>query len=149
MCFFCPRVEDTPKTTLCSVTLDDQSSDFLGDAISNHYWYQLYLDDLPIWGMLGEVSAAEDFLAEQEAHKELRHAKAEESYIYTHKQFSIAFNGNRVIEVNMTNENPTLVKPDAELEFTYAASWVPTTQKFSRRFDRYLDYRSGGVGWLG
>ena len=25
--------------------------------VSAHYWYQMYLDDLPIWGMVGEVRA--------------------------------------------------------------------------------------------
>jgi hypothetical protein len=23
--------------------------------VDHHYWYQLYLDDLPIWGMVGEA----------------------------------------------------------------------------------------------
>ena len=25
-------------------------------AVLNHYWYQMYIDDLPIWGIIGEVS---------------------------------------------------------------------------------------------
>ena len=25
--------------------------------VAAHYWYQMYLDDLPIWGMVGEVRA--------------------------------------------------------------------------------------------
>ena len=28
-------------------------------AVKNHYWYQMYLDDLPIWGMVGELAAPE------------------------------------------------------------------------------------------
>lgn len=24
--------------------------------VSNHYWYQMYLDELPVWGMVGEVT---------------------------------------------------------------------------------------------
>jgi len=26
--------------------------------VEQQYWYQLYLDDLPIWGMVGAVSSS-------------------------------------------------------------------------------------------
>jgi hypothetical protein len=29
--------------------------------VDEHYWYQMYLDDLPIWGMIGEVRPLLDF----------------------------------------------------------------------------------------
>lgn len=28
--------------------------------VEHHYWYQLYLDDLPIWGMVGEAGEEHD-----------------------------------------------------------------------------------------
>lgn len=24
-------------------------------AVSNHYWYQMFIDELPVWGMVGEL----------------------------------------------------------------------------------------------
>lgn len=132
--------KDTPVTKLCSVTLDDKSVDYLAVAISNHYWYQMYLDDLPIWGMLGEVLASEEYVLEMEAHKEIPHEKASETFIFTHKKFSMSYNGNRVIEVNLTSENPQSVKMGTTLEFSYSATWTPTTKSFEDRFNRYLDY---------
>lgn len=46
---------DQGKTTYCSVTLDDESYKAFVYAIKNNYWYQMYLDDLPIWGMVGDI----------------------------------------------------------------------------------------------
>ena len=34
------------------------------------------------------------------------HDIAEEVFVYTHKQFSIAYNGDQIIEVNLTSEAP-------------------------------------------
>lgn len=51
----CVCAANVPSTAVCSLTLDAESSEFFQYAVSNHYWYQLYMDDLPIWGMVGEV----------------------------------------------------------------------------------------------
>lgn len=42
-----------PSYVLCVVQVDE------------HYWYQMYLDDLPIWGMIGEVRASQHVTATQ------------------------------------------------------------------------------------
>jgi len=42
---------DCPRTEYCSITLNDDSYQAFLYAIRNHYWYQMYIDDLPIWGM--------------------------------------------------------------------------------------------------
>lgn len=57
-------------------------------AVKNHYWYQMYLDDLPIWGIVGEMEN-----------------NGEDLYIWTHKKFEIGHNGDQIVEVNLTSEN--------------------------------------------
>jgi transmembrane 9 superfamily protein 3 len=96
-------------------------------AVDQQYWYELFLDDLPMWGMVGEV---------------LRDAKAGsmERHIFTHRTLSIAYNVNRIIEVNLTSENPVLIKAGAKLDFTYAVRWKETNKSFDDRFNRYLEY---------
>jgi len=42
---------DCPRTEYCSITLTDDSYQAFLYAIRNHYWYQMYIDDLPIWGL--------------------------------------------------------------------------------------------------
>jgi transmembrane 9 superfamily protein 3 len=53
---------------------------------------------------------------------------------------SITYNGNRIIEVNLTSENPQPIEVGRKLEFTYSAHWKPTTKPFESRFTRYLEY---------
>lgn len=53
---------------------------------------------------------------------------------------SISYSGNRVIEVNLTSENPVPIEIGQSLKFTYTAKWKETNKPFERRFDRYLEY---------
>lgn len=66
------------KTEYCAVQLDEAKYKAFVYAVKNHYWYQMYIDDLPIWGVVGEV-------------------KDNNFYIWTHKKFEIGkrgFGGN-------------------------------------------------------
>jgi len=116
---------NTPTTLICSVNLDEAKAGKFKHAVKNQYWYQLFLDDLPIWGMVGEV---------------LTDANGEDKYfLYTHKKFSISYNNERIIEVNLTAENPIPIKEGDSISFTYSVDWYPTLTKFEHRFDKYLD----------
>uniref|UniRef100_A0A672LIA7 Transmembrane 9 superfamily member n=1 Tax=Sinocyclocheilus grahami TaxID=75366 RepID=A0A672LIA7_SINGR len=41
--------EEVMQTTYCDIELDKPKRDAFVYAIKNHYWYQMYIDDLPIW----------------------------------------------------------------------------------------------------
>lgn len=113
-------------TVVCSTKVDEEVQDMFEYAVENHYWYNLVLDELPIWAMVGETRANSS-------------DPDGDSLVYLHKRFSIAYNQDRVIEVNMTNENPTPLHLNSKLDFTYEVNWVETDKKFSHRFNRYLD----------
>lgn len=38
------------KTKYCEITLTEEKYQAFDYAVKNHYWYQMYIDDLPIWG---------------------------------------------------------------------------------------------------
>jgi len=121
------------KSSLCTMTINYDQSAALVRSIEDKYWYQMYVDDLPLWGMVG------DMLGESEKDMELK------PHIYTHKSFSFAYNDNRVIEVNLTSEEPELLKPIKKgetqtLTMTYSVNWPASTKTFKNRFDRYLDF---------
>lgn len=42
--------DDVMQSTYCEIDLDKPTRDAFVYAIKNHYWYQMYIDDLPIWG---------------------------------------------------------------------------------------------------
>ena len=115
------------REDVCDMTLTKETVKEFDIAIDQQYWYELYLDDLPMWGMVGEV---------------LRDEKSgeREHHIFTHRSLSLTYNGNQIIEANLTSENPVSVLPGAQLSFTYSVQWKKTNKAFASRFDRYLEY---------
>ena len=91
-------------------------------AVKNHYWYQMYLDDLPIWGIVGE-----------------KDEKGDNYYIWTHKKFEIGYNGDRISDVNLTSEGRTKLQLGESIAFSYEVIWKPSKTKYEDRFDKYLD----------
>jgi transmembrane 9 superfamily protein 3 len=118
--------KDKQSTVICTKVLSEKDVEQFIYAIKNQYWYQLFLDDLPVWGMVGEVLEGDA-------------TGGEKLYIYTHQKFVITYNNDRVIEVNLTSENPVALSTTANLAFTYSVSWHPTSTPFEARFDKYLD----------
>jgi transmembrane 9 superfamily member 3 len=114
--------QDTPKTDICHVDLNKEKYDLFAYSIRNHYWYQMYIDDLPIWGIVGEYDEKE------KAH-----------YLWTHKKFEIGYNNDRIVDVNLTSENKLKLSPGIAIHFTYEVIWKQSTIKFEDRFDKYLD----------
>lgn len=41
---------DNAKAPYCEIELNDEKLKAFNYAVKNHYWYQMYIDDLPIWG---------------------------------------------------------------------------------------------------
>ncbi|CAF1245058.1 unnamed protein product [Adineta ricciae] len=113
---------DKPRTDICEKTMTPEAYDELTYAIKNHYWYQMFIDDLPIWGIVGEMDES-----------------GKSAFIWTHKKFEIAYNEDRIIDVNLTSEAKVNIKPNTVLKFTYEVIWKPTSIPFAKRFDKYLD----------
>merc|ERR1712071_341459 len=108
-------------TPYCEVELNEEKSKAFIYAVKNHYWYQMYLDDLPIWGVVGEIDDNNDF------------------YVYTHKKFEIGFNGKQIVDVNLTSQNKVKIEQGAIISFTFEVNWKSSNVKFEDRFDKYLD----------
>lgn len=113
------------KKEYCSTKLTEAKYKAFVYAIRNHYWYQMYIDDLPIWGIIGEVESGED--------------GKNEYYLWTHKKLDIGYNEDMIVDVNLTSEGKVKLEPDMELPFTYQVTWRTSTIHFSQRFEKYLD----------
>eukprot|EP00002_Diphylleia_rotans_P037417 TRINITY_DN8356_c0_g1_i1.p1 TRINITY_DN8356_c0_g1~~TRINITY_DN8356_c0_g1_i1.p1 ORF type:complete len:592 (-),score=81.51 TRINITY_DN8356_c0_g1_i1:447-2222(-) len=126
-------LSDVEHERYCSVILGVEENERFRSAIRNHYWFQFYLDDLPIWGMIGRVgnNSNQDTAVKDQDQK---------VFIYTHKRIAIGFNKNRIIEVNLTPESPIELKDGNVLEFTYSVIWYPVTTPFRSRYEKYLDH---------
>lgn len=132
-------LKDVTRAKVCTMALDATSAQLLSYAVSNHYWYEMYLDELPVWAMVGEVVADEDVIREIESHTEKPHGIADATYLYVHKNVTILYNDKNVIEVHLASEDAQPVAAGKSYELTYSITWVPTSKPFATRFNRYLD----------
>ncbi|XP_029154866.1 transmembrane 9 superfamily member 3 [Nylanderia fulva] len=119
--------EDISKTEYCQISLNEESQKAFVYAIKNQYWYQMYIDDLPIWGVVGELENNDGV------------AVSDSYYIWTHKKFDIGYNGKQIVDVNLTSENKVKLVQGAHIPFSYEVNWKKSNIKFEDRFDKYLD----------
>lgn len=115
--------EDVPRKTLCMVDLTKENVESFSYAVSKEYWYQMYIDGLPIWGKVGEKNPSDNKL-----------------YINTHKKFEIGYSGKQIVDINLTtDEKKVALAVGEKIEFSYEVTWKPSPVKFENRFDKYLD----------
>eukprot|EP00760_Papus_ankaliazontas_P011533 PhM_4_TR14837/c0_g1_i1/m.12118/K17087/TM9SF3; transmembrane 9 superfamily member 3 len=111
----------TPKTSLCRLQLSAEDAAKLARMVSEQYWYQLYVDELPMWASLGKMIQGKP-------------------YIYTRQHFSLARNGARLVLANLTAEEEVPVPVGGgSIDFSYSVDWTTSGIEFDNRFRRYLD----------
>lgn len=106
----------------CTVHLSETDVKDFTYAIMNEYWYQMYIDGLPVWGKVGERDESDG-----------------KFYIYSHKKFDIGRNGDQIVDVNLSTEKKELIIPGANIKFSYEVNWKASVVEFKDRFDKYLD----------
>ncbi|KAG5248484.1 transmembrane superfamily member [Salix suchowensis] len=119
--------KNVDKAVICHLELDEAKVKQFKDAIENNYWFEFFVDDLPLWGFVGELHP--DKNGENGKH-----------VLYTHKSITIQYNKDQIIHVNLTQENVKPLESGRILDLTYSVKWTLTNVSFARRFDVYLDY---------
>lgn len=115
-------MQNVPFTPYCEIFLNEEKQKAFIYAVKNHYWYQMYIDDLPIWGIVGDVDEENKVYS-----------------IWTHKKFDIGYNGDRIVDINLTSQNKMPLTLNTKIKFTYEVNWKQSDIRFEDRFDKYLD----------
>lgn len=151
--------ENVEETKVCVMgPLDEPSAQLLAFAVSNHYWYQLFIDELPIWGMVGEILAEEEVIEALERDGEKggeggvgglgsllgagapkAHGIADLTFLYTHRNLTLRYNGDRIVEATLVSERPQQIEAGRSFTLSYSVRWEETDLPFERRMDRYLE----------
>lgn len=117
---------------LCEKTLTAEELEQFAVAAEEDYYFEMFLDDLPIWGYVGD-SEEEDLV--------LGHTANSKHYLYTHLHFSIAYNGESIVAVNVSTDPSKKLDitkdPPLNVRFSYSVDWVPSTVSFADRMNRY------------
>ena len=125
------------RTVLCTIpSLSIENLTTFQRAIRDNYWYQLIVDDLPMWGFVGHLVTLGSPI-------EVQDKFPLGSYVlYTHKHFCLSFDAlGHIVHVDLTyNQEGQVLEPNVTYDFTYSMEWIPEQNvSFEDRFDRYLD----------
>jgi len=147
--------DKSKKTESCTKSaLTQAEAEKFAYAIQHRWFYQMYLDDLPVWGMVGELLPASSGkqvtlnVKAKDDRDRLEHVSDVDDlgdlkpYVYTTRNLLIKYNGDQIVQVDLTSDPHSLVRvePGAVLTFTMHIGWEATEEEFHSRFDRYLDH---------
>ncbi|XP_022638975.1 transmembrane 9 superfamily member 2 isoform X2 [Vigna radiata var. radiata] len=123
------RTEKDAKL-VCSRKLTKEQVAQFREAVKKDYYFQMYYDDLPIWGFIGTVD------------KEGKTDPSEYKYfLYKHIQFDILYNKDRVVEISARMDPHSVVDltedKEVDVDFRYTAKWKETDTSFEKRMEKY------------
>ncbi|KAF9593739.1 hypothetical protein IFM89_024877 [Coptis chinensis] len=124
--------EDKILESICNKSLNREEVEKFRDAVKNDFYFQMYYDDLPLWGFIGKVE------------EELwNHPETGRCYqLFKHVEFNILYNEDRVIEIIALSDPNSSVditeNANTNVEFTYSVSWNATSIQFANRMRKYL-----------
>ncbi|XP_059065674.1 transmembrane 9 superfamily member 2-like isoform X2 [Cryptomeria japonica] len=116
---------------LCRKKLTKEDSERFREPIKNDYYFQMYYDDLPIWGFIGNFQKGNEARPNGTTY-----------LLYTHTGFDIFYNNDRVIEINVRTDPRFTVDitedMEIEVDFKYSVNWMEIHIPFERRMDKYI-----------
>lgn len=125
---------DKENANLCTQYLERKEVEKFRKAVKNDYYFQMSLDDLPIWGFIGKVE------------KIMRPGEEAENkyFLFTHVHFEISYNEDRIIEINLSTDPLKTIDISADetmsVRFSYSVAWKETTIAFKDRMEKYSRY---------
>ncbi|KAL7490593.1 hypothetical protein ACHAWT_000162 [Skeletonema menzelii] len=139
--------------TCTTEALTEEQTALFATAANDQWFYQMYVDDLPVWGMVGEMLPDLDAAKSEKFGSDLSHleeAVAKHAleggkltpYVYTKRTLVVSYNDDRIVKVDLTSDPSSLkeVKKGMALTFELDIQWAKTNTPFHSRFDRYLDH---------
>ncbi|KAE8789355.1 hypothetical protein CFC21_062384 [Triticum aestivum] len=121
---------DHDSKAVCPKKLTKEDVAKFRNAVAKDYYFQMYYDDLPLWGFIGKVEKG---------------GKPDPSewkyYLYRHIIFDILYNNDRVIEINVHTDQSALVDltedKEVNVDFLYTVKWKETPTPFEKRMEKY------------
>eukprot|EP00124_Ichthyophonus_hoferi_P003596 Ihof_evm3s321 gene=Ihof_evmTU3s321 len=133
--------DNIESAELCPMKLKPNDVEQLKSAIEELYYFEFYLDDIPMSNFIGYLEEKKDVYPH--THKVL---------VYSHYHFNIYYNQDKVIFANISVSKPKVL-PDFDpksvadiiLPFTYGVTWSETKVEWSERRQTTVDLK---VHWL-
>jgi len=134
---------------LCEEELSPESLQQFKDAIHNNYFFEMFVDDLPMWGYIGEIFGEDMILGETENSK---------TFLYPHLHFKIGTAKGQIVTATVytqsnRREDITDTSQPKTIKFSYSVEYYEEEDfTHETRMQRYQDSRflpsSFEVHWL-
>ncbi|CAN6478875.1 unnamed protein product [Victoria cruziana] len=123
------RVDKTSES-VCKKKLSKEDVVKFRQAVIKDYYFQMYYDDLPVWGFIGK------------AERDTKNDPTDVKYLlFREVRFDVLYNKDRVIEITAHAVPETAVDitedKEVEVEFMYSTTWKETDTPFEQRMERY------------
>lgn len=119
------------REILCEKKLKVSDVARLRNAVNEDFYFQMYYDDLPMWGFIGKVENSSWSPGK----------KGPTYYLFKHVQFDAFYNGDQIIEIHASSDPNHVIDITDDVEvnvkFTYSAFWNATSIGFEERMSRY------------
>lgn len=87
---------------LCKKHLSPQDLIAFKEAIHNNYFFEMFAEDLPVWGYIGDTADEDIIVGEVEGSK---------TYLFTHLHFYLGQNRNQIVAAKVTTDVSILESP--------------------------------------
>lgn len=80
---------------LCKTTLEKKQLEAFKDAIHNNYFFEMFIEDLPMWGYIGDASGEDPIMGE---------VQGSQTYLFPHLHFRLGYNKNQIVSAKVTTD---------------------------------------------
>lgn len=81
---------------LCKTTLGTEELEKLKMAIHNNYFFEMFIEDLPMWGYIGDTADDDFIVNEVEGNGR--------AYLFPHLHFYLGYNRNKIVSAKVTTD---------------------------------------------
>ena len=144
--------QEIKDRVLCSMKLGKEDLMKLKDAIANSYYFEMYVEDLPMSGFIGDVEN-QDVVAQ-----DLMIRGGEGStYLFPHLQFTFGVNKNKIVSAKVRTDpskkvDISDVNSPKDVEYTYSVNFVDDPTEWKHRMKKYANNMfsssSNEIHWL-
>jgi Endomembrane protein 70 len=80
---------------LCKKVLHPEDIEKFKEAIHNNYFFEMFVEDLPMWGYIGDIADEDMLIGETEGSS---------TYLFTHLHFLLGYNVNQIVAAKVTTD---------------------------------------------
>lgn len=142
-------MDDVKWRPLCEKNLIASEVKQFKDAIHNDWFFEMFVEDLPMWGYLGDTLKEDLLLGEMQDSI---------TYLYPHLHFKFGVNGDQIVEAQVSTDKTIKVelkenenKP-TNVHFSYSVEWFKSSISWKDRMSLYDDSKFSSstveVHWL-